>query len=421
MTSTAELTGEFVKRMREKYGSPVYVIDEASFTENYRNLESAFRKVYPRYRIAYSYKTNYTPYICGKVHELGGMAEVVSDFEYDLAKRLGYAGRDIVYNGPWKQEGWKELLEDKGILNIDNPQEAERIIAYAQNHPEKDYQAGIRVNMDIGQGFISRFGMDPNTEAFGRLIRDIRDTNNLKLAGIHCHISQARGIRYWKARTDTMLSLADRLFGGGAPDYIDLGSGMYGDMESELREQFGDDVPSYEDYAATVAGTVAEHYRHLEDEKKPWLYTEPGATLVSRYMWLIATIVSYKEVQGRKIAGLDCSFYNAGETVRYKKLPFKVFSSSTDYAGGDFVGYTCLEDDLLLNDYAGSFAIGDPVVFGNAGGYSVVFKPPFILPDIPMVVLQQDGETRLVKRAQTFGEMLCCYEMPEIQDAGTKE
>jgi len=54
---------DILKKLEDEYGMPLYVFDEKGFIENYRNLESCFQKIYKNYRIAYSYKTNYTPYI----------------------------------------------------------------------------------------------------------------------------------------------------------------------------------------------------------------------------------------------------------------------------------------------------------------------------------------------------------------------
>ena len=93
-----------ITNLIQKQGTPFYIFDEKGFIENYNRLESTFRSVYPNYRICYSYKTNYTPFICNLVKNLGGLAEVVSDMEYELAIRLGYNNEQIVYNGPSKGE-----------------------------------------------------------------------------------------------------------------------------------------------------------------------------------------------------------------------------------------------------------------------------------------------------------------------------
>ena len=61
-----KLTDRLVDRITGEFGSPVYVFHEEAFAANYRALLEAFRAIYPKYNIAYSYKTNYTPCICAK-------------------------------------------------------------------------------------------------------------------------------------------------------------------------------------------------------------------------------------------------------------------------------------------------------------------------------------------------------------------
>ena len=85
------LQKDVVRNLVSQYGTPLYVFHENEFRKNYSDLLNTFRSIYPKYNIAYSYKTNYTPAICKIVKELGGLAEVVSDMEYKLAKRLGYS------------------------------------------------------------------------------------------------------------------------------------------------------------------------------------------------------------------------------------------------------------------------------------------------------------------------------------------
>ena len=147
-----------------KYPTPFYIFDKIAFIQNYKQLEKSFKTVYPNYQISYSYKTNYTPGICKLVKMLGGFAEVVSDMEYKLAKKLGYEDSKIVYNGPEKGEALFEHLERNGILNVDNLEELKKVIAYCENHPKGKYSIGLRINMDICPTFISRFGFEEGSD-----------------------------------------------------------------------------------------------------------------------------------------------------------------------------------------------------------------------------------------------------------------
>ena len=85
-----ELTREQVVDYVQQYGSPLYIFHAEELRKNYLDLLNTMRAIYPKYNIAYSYKTNYTPKIISLVKELGGLAEVVSEMEYTLAKRVGY-------------------------------------------------------------------------------------------------------------------------------------------------------------------------------------------------------------------------------------------------------------------------------------------------------------------------------------------
>jgi diaminopimelate decarboxylase len=79
------------------------------------------------------------------------------------------------------------------------------------------------------------------------------------------------------------------------------------------------------------------------------------------------------------------------------------------FENADLVGYTCLEQDVLYQRYTGFLGLGDYVQFGNVGGYSTVYKPPFIWPNCAMLVKQENGEYREIKRAESYDDLLGTY------------
>ena len=389
------------------YQTPYYLFDADNFINNYLELESAFRRYYPYYHIAYSFKTNYTPAVCKIILELGGYAEVVSDMEYELAKRIGFSGNHIIYNGPGKEHHISSCLFDGGFLNIDNNYDLKRIIELSQKSSE--LAVGIRVNFDIGNNLLSRFGIDAFNGDLESVISALKSCN-ITVQGLHFHISRARGLDAWKKRIDSMLEIADRVekITGLNLKYIDLGSGMFGKLCDELKEQFPD-VPTYDDYAQVVGGTMAEHYLNRTD--KPILFTEPGTTLVSKYFSIFTKVIDIKTIRGKKFALLDCSFHNVGEICGLKKVPMRLIKTNEHdqtYNSIDLVGYTCLEQDVIVSDYKGKLGIDDIIEFSNVGGYSIVDKPPFIHPDIP-IYMNKQGKTICIKRAQTIDDIFAPY------------
>ena len=55
-------------------------------------------------------------------------------------------------------------------------------------------------------------------------------------------------------------------------------------------------------------------------------------------------------------------------------------------------------------------AVGDFIAFDDVGSYSVVMKPPFILPNVAIVEPLADGlDYKLIKRRETFDDIFHTY------------
>lgn len=409
------LSEKQVNNCIQQYGSPLYIFHKEDFESNYINLLNSIRTIYPKYNIAYSYKTNYTPRICQTVKELGGLAEVVSDMEYRLAKRIGYHSKEIVYNGPVKGEGLFEHLSEGGIANIDSLDELITVIDFANKNNETKNKLAFRVNIDIGQGFISRFGIDAYEEdkqsELDTAFKWCDECQNIKVVGIHCHIGRSRSIEAWKNRVRIVFKLIDRYF-DATPEFIDLGSGMNSVMEPELASQFGGDIPTFDEYASVVAIAMQEKYGSMPKEEQPWLYTEPGTTLISGCMSFLGTVKSIKNVKGKDYVTFDCCGGNMGDIAHLKNLPITVYHQGRDVRqlnDATFVGYTCLEHDHIYEGFSGELAVGDTVQFRNIGSYSNVFKPPFILPNCAMIEMDKNGNTELIKQTETIDNVFQTY------------
>lgn len=412
------LEKEQVSELIEKYGSPLYVFHEKAFRDNYNNLLNTIRSYYPKYNIAYSYKTNYTPRICEIVKELGGLAEVVSDMEFNLARKVGYDYEHIVYNGPVKGPGLFEQLKNCGVVNIDSLDEMATVVHFAKENPTVNMRIAFRVNIDIGQGFISRFGLDAyededlDSDSEIKKAFDLAEMNsNIFVVGLHCHIGRSRGIEAWKNRVRIMFTLVDRYF-KKTPEFIDLGSGMNSVMEPDLAAQFGGYIPKFSEYAEVIGKAMCEKYGHLNETDQPLLITEPGTTLISGCMSFLSTVETIKFVKGKAYVTFNCSGGNMGDICHLKNLPICVYhmgGAIKTVNDASFVGYTCLEHDHIYEGYEGELAVGDIVQFRNIGSYSNVFKPPFILPNCAMVQIDENENTDIIKRKETINDIFQSY------------
>ena len=392
---------QIIKKLQAEYGEAFYLLDSAQFRKNFAELKAAFNDIYPNWNIAYSYKTNYTPKLCKIVNELGGYAEVVSEMELEIAKRVGCKMDRVIWNGPIKNVPiMEQFLLDGGTINIDSIEELEQVKDIHNRHADKLIHVGIRCNYDVNDGVVSRFGFDIDGEDFMEAVKFATTTKNVKFINFQCHFAK-RQIAYWPARAKGMVDLIDRL--GIIPERIDIGGGLFGKMADSLRAQFSCEIPDYEAYAKAAAQVFADYF--ADKDVKPELLIEPGSAVVGDCMKFIGTVKTIKNVRGKWIATVLGSQKNISMTgINPPMEVIAMGGEQKEYKDLDFVGFTCIEGDVLYHNYTGKLAHQDAIVISNCGSYSLVMKPPFILPNFPVLDISE-GKTEVIKRAENFDDL----------------
>jgi len=395
------------------YGDAFYLVDLARFQANYGEFQAAFRAIYARSQIAYSYKTNYTPRLCQLVNQLGGYAEVVSGMEYALACRVGAPPERIIFNGPFKQPAdLKRALLAGAIVNIDSPYEVALVEQIAQAAPQRAITVGVRCHFAVGPK-PSRFGFDVTQPTFAGVLDRLRALENCRVAGLHCHfLAPQRSATAYGAIAERMLDLAATHFTERELDFIDLGGGFFSKMTPALQAQFGQPIPSFAEYAAAMATPFAQRFGYAGG---PSLILEPGIALTADVMQLAARVMDCKTVGGRTVALVASSIYEIKPTLNQRNLPLTVFTGPANGQAPlveqvDLVGYTCMEDDCLYRGFTGRLTPGDFVLFDNVGAYTNVLKPPFINPAPPMLGYGADHDgVELLRRRETVEDLFATY------------
>lgn len=392
---------QILEQLRAEYGEAFYLLDSAQFRKNFAELKTAFNNIYPNWNIAYSYKTNYTPKLCKIVNELGGYAEVVSEMELEIAKRVGCKMDRVIWNGPIKNVPiMEQFLLDGGTINIDSIEELEQVKDIHNRHTDELIHVGIRCNYDVNDGVVSRFGFDIDGAEFMEAVKFATSTKNVKFINFQCHFAK-RQITYWPARAKGMVDLIDRL--GIIPERIDIGGGLFGKMADSLRAQFSCEIPDYEAYAKAAAQVFADYF--ADKDVKPELLIEPGSAVVGDCMKFIGTVKTIKNVRGKWIATVLGSQKNISMTgINPPMEVIAMGGEQKEYKDLDFVGFTCIEGDVLYHNYTGKLAHQDAIVISNCGSYSLVMKPPFILPNFPVLDISE-GNTEVIKRAENFDDL----------------
>ncbi len=399
------LSADLLKDLSNKYGSAFYLLESEDFENNCRELLDTFGKYYPKVNMAYSYKTNYTPKLVQIVDKMGGYAEVVSDMEFQIALRSGVSPERIIWNGPVKNsEKVRELLLAGGTVNIDSKYEIDTIRTIAEENPDITLNVGVRCNYDVGDGVISRFGVDIDSDEFDRILEFISSTPNVYLINLQAHFAK-RASEYWTKRAEGMLAAYEKTVSkhGLKPERLDLGGGIYGKMPESLRDQLGIGDITFDDYATKAAKAFRDHFGDAPDA--PWLFIEPGSAVAGDSMRFVCRVETIKTVRGKTIVTVNGSQKNI--SMSGINPPMEVIPGGGDRCAvenADIVGYTCIEGDILQKDYTGDIGVGDYIVISNCGSYSLVMKPPFILPNFPVLDINGD-EVSVIKSAETFDDL----------------
>lgn len=392
---------EVIEKLRVEYGDAFYLLDSEQFKKNFQELKETFGAIYPNFNIAYSYKTNYTPKFCRLVNEMGGYAEVVSEMELEIAKRVGCKPERIIWNGPIKNAHvLEEFICEGGTVNLDSKEELELMKQIAGRHEDMMLNVGIRCNYDVQDGVVSRFGFDIYGDDFKDAVNFITETKNVKLINFQCHFAK-RQVEYWPARAKGMVEMIDRL--GIVPERIDVGGGLFGKMADSLKAQFSTPIPCYQEYAESAAQVFADYF--ADKDVKPELLIEPGSAVVGDCMKFVGTVKTIKDVRGKKFATVLGSQKNI--SMSGVNPPMEVVAmggEQQEYADLDFVGFTCIEGDVLYHNYSGKLAHEDAIVISNCGSYSLVMKPPFILPNFPVLDICE-AKVEVIKRGENFDDL----------------
>ena len=398
--------------MSESLGDAFYLLDSSKFSNNFDEFLSEFTAIYPKTNIGYSYKTNYTPKLCKLVNDKGGYAEVVSEMEYDLAVKIGVNPKMIIVNGPYKtKKALEKFVLGESIVNLDSYVEVESLKEIAQNHSSKELKVGLRCNFEINDDSISRFGFDIESDNFTRMFSQISNIDNITIDGIHCHFPN-RDLQSYNYRADKILELAKKLF-TAPPKYIDIGGGFFGKMEESLKAQFGTPTVEYGEYANLIATKFKAVYQDYSDDEKPTLLLEPGSAIVADTMYFVAKVIDVRKVRDRNIATSSGSKFNMGLLTSVINMAMDVYCShrpQPQYEEIDIVGFTCIESDCLYKGYSGRVGVDDYLVFGNVGSYSIVFKPQFIMPNVPVIEYSEMiGDYEIIKRQETMEDVFSTF------------
>ena len=399
-----ELEGFSVSELVEKYGSPLYVTSEAAIRNKVRNFRQAFASRYPDTTIAWSYKTNYLAGICSIMHEEGAWAEVVSGFEYRLAKDLNIPGNMIIFNGPYKSlSDLEQAASAESLIHMDNFDELADMESVAAALGKK-VRIGIRVNLQLNDPPWTKFGFSIESGEAMEACRKIQESNHLELSGFHIHTGTFildPGI--YRRAIEGLLSLADgvREQWGTEIDYVDLGGGFASANTLHGFLLQGEAVsPTPTQYAEAICTPLLEKVSGWK--KKPRLILEPGRVLVDESMSMISTVVATKRLSdGKKAVVIDAGVNVLPTTYWYIHEIACPEESGNSVENVNILGPLCMNIDVIRKDIRlPALQKGSRILVRNVGAYNITQSMQFIY-ERPATILLHGGQIDLLRVRET--------------------
>jgi diaminopimelate decarboxylase len=406
--------GDALRTAAARFGTPVFVTDEAALDAAAAAVRAAFPDPWIR---QYSVKANDVAGIVALVAARGFGANVVSAGEWAVARVAGVPNSRVTLEGIGKSD--RDLRAALGAgaagdpllwVAVESLDEAERLaeLAAAAHATRAPIDVLFRLNPDVspethrglavGAG-ASKFGMtaDELTHAVDA-IRAGRRAGRLTPRGVHLHVgSQLGAVDAWRDGVRRALATL-ALVRGSVPsfDTLDVGGGF--------------PVRPHGEPAPDPARFARELPRLLEavpaDRRPVRLAIEPGRFLVARSGWLVARVLHARE-RGGPLVVVDAGMTELIRPALYGALhPIVALTSGGRAVGGDepaiatrVEGPICESTDQLGEHDLPPLRRGDLVAIADAGAYGASLSSTYNgRPQAPQVLLAADGSLRLLRR-----------------------
>jgi len=385
-----------------RFGTPLYVYSKATLSGAYQDYTRAFTAL--PHRICYALKANSSGALLRILARLGAGADIVSGGELRAALRAGFPPERIVFSGVGKSEAEIRAGLEAGIgqFNAESGEELARIAAAAVA-AGRTAQVTLRVNPDIdarSHPYVatglreSKFGVDI-AEA-PELLRRARGLPGLQITGLQCHIgSQITELGPLAAAARALAELSRRLLAEGfGLRTLDIGGGLGVD---------------YDGRGAPDPAALAETVRPALQGLPLLLLLEPGRSLVARAGALLTRVLSLKRQPAKRFVIVDAGMNDLLRPALYQA--FHAIEPVTLRAGAglhaDVVGPVCESGDFLARGRElPALEAGDLLLVRDAGAYGFCMSSNYNLRPRAGEALAEEGRWRLIRRRETFEDMV---------------
>ncbi len=403
--------------LAQKYGTPLYVMDEQTVRKNCKLFVSSMQKHYKKSLVLYASKALNCLEMCRIANDEGMGLDVVSGGEIYTALKAGVPASKLYFHGNNKSAAEIEMAVDEkiGTIIVDNIYELEALnLAASKKQVCPKIMLRIKPGIDahthdfIRTGQIdSKFGFAlENGEAYDG-VKHALELENVKLCGLHCHIgSQIFDDHPFVEAALVMLKFYKRIkddFGVELED-LNLGGGF------GIKYIESDDPMAYDKFMAKVSDVVHD-YCSSNGLDVPRMLIEPGRSIVGAAGVTLYTIGAVKEIENvRNYVTVDGGM---GDNPRYalyqsqyKAIVANRADNDEDYVAT--VGGKCCESGDLIgeNMHIAKPVPGDILAVLSTGAYNYSMASNYNRIPRPAMVMVNGDESRIIIKRETYEDII---------------
>lgn len=405
-------------KLAEKYGTPLYLMDEDMIRNTCRVYKNSIDEFYGgNGLVLFASKAFSCKYIYKVVNEEGLGADVVSGGELFTALAAGFPAKKIYFHGNNKTYDEIEMAIDAGVgrLVVDNAYELDLIDKICTKKGKTaDILFRIKPGIDahthdfVKTGQIdSKFGVALENGEAEEIIRLALQKKTLRIVGVHCHIgSQIFDLEPFKLAAEVMMNfmadMKDRY--GLEIAELNLGGG-YG-----ITYTAEDDPIEYHEYIKAVSKVISD-VAGKRGIQIPFVLMEPGRSIVGSAGITLYTVGAVKEIKGiKKYVFVDGGMADNPRYILYESKYDALLANRANETADDTVtiaGKCCESGDVLVqNAKLPKANPGDTLAVLATGAYNYSMASNYNRLAKPPVVMISKGEDKLVVRRETYEDLL---------------
>lgn len=417
-----EIGGCDLVKLAEKYGTPLYVLDEATIRKICRDYKDAF-KGYPKVNMMYASKALCSRATSALIASEGFGFDVVSSGEIFTVYKSGANMSKVLFNGNNKSYDELSLAIELGVgrISVDNFFELSLLNEIAKSH-KKIVNILLRITPGIEchtheyiqTGHLdSKFGFDL-TQIDDAVELIVNDYTNLKLHGLHAHIgSQIFEKSIYGDEIEILVKEIARLDEkfGLKLDEINIGGGL------GVKYVEADYPPSTYEVAEIV---IKRLYECIEKYKidAPALFIEPGRSIISTSGVTLYTLGSSKQVpKGKTYFAVDGGMADNARPSMYQAEYDAQIANKPDYELAQTVtvaGRFCESGDILIkNIKLPEIEEGDILCVYNTGAYNYSMASNYNRVQKPAMVLVNNSQSDIIIKRESLEDLIAHDIIPD--------